>query len=180
MYHEQNQHLRVTSLTIGNFACASGYTLVPGDVDGWGTVCGQSGAEKVSKCAECAAKCLGCDGCRSYKCSVTELKCSLNSASKPAVDKNSVKDAFCVKGLKKRGGACDVIICILVLLMHLKACRLLMSLPYSITRDLLLKHPMNHVHPRTRSNCRSTELQRDQSFKLFSQEWRVYNRTSTW
>ena len=175
MYHEQNQHLRVTSLTIGNFACASGYTLVLGDVDGWGTVCGQSGAEKVSKCAECAAKCLGCDGCRSYKCSVTELKCSLNSASKQSVDKNNINDAFCVKGLN-RTRTCDAIICILLLHMNY----------YSwISRIGNLNHlPFislpTHTRPRTYCIRRSTELQRDQSFKLFSQEWRVYNRTSSW
>ena len=96
----------VTSLIIGNFACAAGFTLVPGDVDGWGTLCGQKGAEKVCNCGECAAKCLACDGCRSYKCSVTELTCSLNSASKPSAGKNNINDAFCVKGLKNRGGAC--------------------------------------------------------------------------
>ena len=104
--HQQNQYLRVTSLIIGNFTCAAGFTLVPGDVDGWGTLCGQKGAEKVCNCGECAAKCLACDGCRSYKCSVTELTCSLNSASKPSADKNNINDAFCVKGLKQRGGAC--------------------------------------------------------------------------
>ena len=114
IHHAQNQYLRVTSLTIGNFACAPGFTLVPGDLDGWGTFCGQKGAEKVSKCSECAAKCLACDGCRSYKCSVKELTCSLNSASKPSADKKNINDAFCVKGLKKRGNACGVIIFMLV------------------------------------------------------------------
>ena len=93
--------LHAIPLTIGNLACAAGFTLVPGDVAGWGTVCNQGGGDKVSKCDDCAAKCSACDGCRSYECSATELKCSLNIESKPSTAQNNKDYAFCVKGLKE-------------------------------------------------------------------------------
>ena len=71
--------------------------MVPGDVAGWGKLCGQGGGQKVSSCSECAAKCLGCDACGSYECSGTELKCNLNKQSKPTSRYIHRDYAFCVK-----------------------------------------------------------------------------------
>ena len=69
---------------------------MPGDVAGWGKLCGQGGGQKVSSCRQCAAKCSACDACGSYECSATELRCNLNKESKPRSGIHG-DYAFCVK-----------------------------------------------------------------------------------
>ena len=136
------------SLTIGNLACAAGFNLVPGDVAGSGTLCNQGGGEEVSECADCAAKCLACDGCRSYECSVTQLKCNLNTEPKPSTDKNNIDYAFCERGRKQRGGTFCVVLCMRAVLMNLQGCKFTISLTYPRARALACapRYPRTPTH----------------------------------
>jgi len=77
--------------------CELGYTHKAGDIGGWGKVNGVGGGVKVSNCDGCGALCSAQgSACGSYECSPTELKCNLNSSSKPT--QGDYKNyAFCAK-----------------------------------------------------------------------------------
>ena len=64
--------------------CSNGYYEQIGDLPGWSSVDGMGGGEVVSSCDECAAKCSSTSNCKSYECSHSALKCSLNSAADPS------------------------------------------------------------------------------------------------
>ena len=63
--------------------CGEGFYNVTGDVTGWGTIHGKGGGQLVQNCSACADLCRGFAECRSYECSPTTLKCSLNTVAKP-------------------------------------------------------------------------------------------------
>ena len=76
--------------------CGSEFEEAVGDIPGWGTVNGRGGAETVTDCSKCADLCSSDTACKSYECSPSEKKCSLNSVANPT--SGAYKDyTFCVK-----------------------------------------------------------------------------------
>jgi hypothetical protein len=79
------------------YECEIEYTSVTGDIQGRGKVGGRGGGDPVPSCATCASLCYDTVGCRSYECSPTELRCSLNRAAFPTTPVNYKDYAFCVR-----------------------------------------------------------------------------------
>ena len=78
--------------------CEIGYKQIDGDILGSGSIAGRGSREDVASCAECATICSKIDTCLSYECSLTELKCNLNTAAVP--NTNNQQDwIFCVKNI---------------------------------------------------------------------------------
>merc|ERR1711939_652378 len=77
--------------------CDHGYTRVPGDTPGWGSINGHGGGEAVEDCSACASFCDGEPTCKAYECSPTAKLCNLNTGATPA-NANDYNDyRFCVK-----------------------------------------------------------------------------------
>merc|ERR1719384_2194031 len=83
--------------------CASGYYEQIGDRPGWTKVDGAGGGQKVANCNECADLCSDRPACLSYECSISELKCNLNSGANPT--QGAYKDyLFCTAEEKCASG----------------------------------------------------------------------------
>lgn len=83
--------------------CAPGFTLMKGDIGGWGRVGGRGAGQKVPNCGQCASFCMNQRGnCNSYECSPTELRCNLNRGGRPTTSKNYKDYAFCSRGGGRR------------------------------------------------------------------------------
>lgn len=63
--------------------CSPGYKFTPGKIPGQGKVDGLGGYQSVTSCQQCADHCTASKNCKSYECSMGELKCNLNKESKP-------------------------------------------------------------------------------------------------
>jgi hypothetical protein len=76
--------------------CEDDYQVKSGASGSWGKIGNRGGGEKVEDCSICASVCDGIPTCRSYECSPTELRCNVNTASKPTHEE--YKDySFCEK-----------------------------------------------------------------------------------
>jgi len=83
----------LTRVSYGQGDCPTGYTLMKGDIVGWGDI---EGEMSVSSRQECADKCNANSKCLSFEHSNTEKLCNLNDKAKPTVPQH--KDyAFCSK-----------------------------------------------------------------------------------
>ena len=92
----QVQHTKAEEVNL----CADDYKVMTGDVGGWGKIGSRGGGESVEDCDRCAYMCSGIAACRSYECSETELRCNLNTDSKPT--HMDYKDyMFCSKDVKR-------------------------------------------------------------------------------
>jgi len=83
----------LTQVSYGEGDCPAGYTLIKGDIVGWGQI---EGEMSVSSRQECADKCNANPHCGSFEHSNTEKLCNINAQAKPTVPQH--KDyAFCSK-----------------------------------------------------------------------------------
>ena len=57
-----------TTTIINTSFGGDGYTLMTGDIYGWGTLNGRGGGEVVSDCQVCADICTADSDCGSYEC----------------------------------------------------------------------------------------------------------------
>ena len=81
--------------------CTIGFAQMAGDIGGWGQIGDRGGGENVEDCAQCADLCSGEEECGSYECSVTELKCNLNTENLPTNNEGFKDYMFCSRDRKK-------------------------------------------------------------------------------